>query len=157
MFTVGVDGSGLREVIPFGKGVSHFEWRNDREIMATFRFLPDSKAKQHVLFTDGKQDYRHVGEGFLVGDGHCSFAPDEEWMVTDENVSAQLQKRLLLYNVRTRQGAVLAAFPMRSREFMTGDLRRDLHPRWNRSGTAICFDALETGTYSRQLHIAELD
>jgi hypothetical protein len=37
MFTVGLDGSDLREVVPFGKGVSHFEWRNDKEIIATFR------------------------------------------------------------------------------------------------------------------------
>jgi hypothetical protein len=150
MFTANLDGEELREVIPFGKGVSHFEWRNDREIMATFRLL-EGREKQHVLFTDGAVDYRHIGAGFLKSDGHCSFAPDEEWMATDENVGSRLEKRLLLYNVRTNEQAVLGAFPMRTREFMGGDLRCDLHPRWNRDGTAICIDALAAdGT--RQLH-----
>jgi hypothetical protein len=67
-------------------------------------------------------------------------------------VGSRLEKRLLLYNVRTNEQAVLGAFPMRTREFMGGDLRCDLHPRWNRDGTAICIDALAAdGT--RQLHV----
>jgi hypothetical protein len=155
MFTANVDGSELREVIPFGKGVSHFEWRNGTEILATFRLLRGNQ-KQHVLFTDGKDDYRHIGAGFLVGDGHCSFAPDGEWIVTDENGAGKLEKRLLLYNIRTNEQAVLGSFPMRTKEFMGGDLRCDLHPRWNRDGTAVCFDALEPANWTRQLHVARL-
>ena len=155
MFTVNVDGSDLREVIPFGKGVSHFEWRSGTEILATFRLLP-GRQKQHVLFTDGKDDYRQVGAGFLVSDGHCSFAPDQEWIVTDEGIAANLEKRLLIYNLRTQEQAVLGTFPMLSREFMGGDLRCDLHPRWSRDGRAICFDAFETRGGTRQLHVAVL-
>lgn len=155
MFTANIDGSDLREVIPFGKGVSHFEWRNATEILATFRFLP-GKSRQHVLFTDGKQNYRHVGEGFLKGDGHCSFAPDAEWIVSDESDSSKLEKRLLLYNLRTGERSVVGAFPMFRKEFLSGDLRCDLHPRWSRDGKEICFDALEPQTRTRQLHVATL-
>ena len=154
MFTCNLDGSDLREVVPFGKGVSHFEWRNGTEIMATFRLLPGSD-KQHVLFTDGKQDYKHIGAGFLKSDGHCSFAPDGEWFVTDENEGRTISKKLMVYNVRTNEGVMLGTFPMFERRYLGGDLRCDLHPRWNRTGDAICFDALDkNGT--RQLHIATL-
>jgi hypothetical protein len=152
MFTCSTGGSELREVVPFGKGVSHFEWRNNTEIMATFKLLPGSD-KQHVLFTDGKQDYRQIGEGFLKSDGHCSFAPDAEWFVTDENVAATLSKKLMVYNVRTREGTVIGSFPMFEKRFLGGDLRCDLHPRWNRGGDAICFDALDKNGV-RQLHVA---
>jgi hypothetical protein len=154
MFTANVDGKELREVIPFGKGVSHFEWRNDNEILATFRFLPGSRQKEHVLFTDGKDDYRHIGEGFLTSDGHPSFAPDHERLITDQNLPSH-EKRLLLYNIKTREKAVLGSFPMYTKEFMGGDLRCDLHPRWSRDGKAVCFDALETAARTRQLHVAE--
>jgi hypothetical protein len=50
---------------------------------------------------------------------------------------------------------LLGTFPMK--EYLSGDLRCDLHPRWNRTGDAICFDALETTSWTRQLHVAYLD
>ena len=150
MFTVGRDGSDLREVIPFGKGVSHFEWRNQREILATFR-LHDAEMKL-VLFTDGKADYRVIGEGFLSGDGHPTFAPDGERIAVDHNEGARLEKHLLLYDLRTSQGRLLARFPMKEKRFMGGAVRCDLHPRWNRPGTAICVDALAAAAGTRQLH-----
>lgn len=153
MFTCGVDGSALREVVPFGKGVSHFEWRNEREIMATFRTA--GKDLDHVLFTDGKQDYRVIGAEFFEGDGHCSFAPDAEWMVTDGADDRSVAKKLLVYNIRTKESHRAGVFPMREEKFMSSDLRCDLHPRWDRVGRAICFDAIAAdGT--RQLHVARL-
>jgi hypothetical protein len=151
MFTCGVDGSGLREVVPFGLGVSHFEWRNNTEILATFRF---NGVIRHVLFTDGERDYRSVGEGFLEGDGHCSFAPDAQWMVTDRNHGDPPAKSLMILNLESGEKAVLGKFPMG--KYLGGDLRCDLHPRWSRDGRAICFDALEPQGWTRQLHVAEL-
>ncbi|MBA3441574.1 MAG: hypothetical protein H0T92_17075 [Pyrinomonadaceae bacterium] len=155
MFTANLDGSDLREVVPYGNGVSHFEWRNPQEILATFRFGGDEI--KHVLFTDGKQDYRSIGEGFLVGDGHCSFAPDGKWIVTDRNHAETLEKSLMIYNVETKQGIKLGTFPMWEKRYFNSDLRCDLHPRWSRTGAGICFDALETTNWTRQLHIAYLD
>jgi hypothetical protein len=155
MFTAATDGSALREVIPFGRGVSHFEWRNDREIIATFR-MEGSREKLHVLFHDGEGDYQVLGRGFLTSDGHCSASPGGEWMVTDQNVSSAMEKRLLLYHLPTGRGTVLARMPMKEPRYMGGDLRCDLHPRWNRTGTQICFDALEQRSWSRQLHVATL-
>jgi hypothetical protein len=153
MFTAKVDGSDLREVVPFGKSISHFEWRNSKEIIATF-LLDDLNERQHVLFTDGLRDYQVIGEGFLKGDGHCSLAPDGEWMVTDRNDSSTQSKLLMIYHLGMKKGLLLGAFPMQ--EFFSGDLRCDLHPRWNRTGDEICFDALDTRDWTRQLHIAYL-
>lgn len=120
-------------------------------------FRHEGEEIKHVLFTDGKQDYRTVGEGFLAGDGHCSFAPDAEWVVTDRNYYDVFEKELMIYNVRTKRGVRLGRFPMRERRYMRSDLRCDLHPRWDRAGTAVCFDALETAGWTRQLHVAYLD
>jgi hypothetical protein len=152
MFTAAPDGTDLREVVPYASGVSHFEWRNDREILATFRINGEMK---HVLFTDGEIDYRLVGDGFLIGDGHCSFAPDGKWLVTDRNHEDTLAKSLWIYNVESKHGGQLGTFPMREKRFLGGDLRCDLHPRWSRTGDAICFDALETENWTRQLHVVQ--
>jgi hypothetical protein len=155
MFTANVDGSDLREVVPFGKRVSHFEWRNDREIMATYRFFPD--RVNHVLFTDGKRDHRVIGDGQLIDDGHCSFAPGGRWLTTDRNHGDRVAKSLWLYDMRSGRALQLADMPMKEKKYLGGDTRCDLHPRWSRDGNAICFDALEPEGWTRQLHVAELD
>ena len=153
MFTADRNGDNLREVIPYGSSVSHFDWRNDREIVATFKYK--GKGRRHVLFTDGKQDYRVLGDGMLDFDGHCTFAPDGNWLATDRKHG--LNQSLLLYNVETSQGTTPVTLDMKLKRNISGHLRCDFHPRWNRTGNAICFDAIEPETATRQLHIAHLN
>lgn len=157
MFTVGLDGKDLREVVPYGRGVSHFAWRGAREIMATFRM---NATVRHVLFPDtAAPSYEVVGPEFLDGDGHCSFGPDKGLLVTDRNISAVPAKRLLLFHLGRKEGTVLGEFPMKTpagENYITTDLRCDLHPRWKATGDQICFDALDTRDWTRQLHIATL-
>jgi hypothetical protein len=153
MFTVGVDGSALREAFPFGK-VSHFDWQTNDKILVTGS-LHGGEMK-YYMFTDGKSDYQSIGEDFFDG-GHPSFAPGGNWIVTDSGDGRKLEKRLMVYSLKMGKGLVLGSFPMKEKRYYTGDLRCDLHPRWNRTGDAICFDALETRNWTRQLHVAKLD
>jgi len=153
MLTANLDGSGLREAIPYGKSVSHFDWRNDREIVATFDL--QGQGRTHVLFTDGRNDYRHLGGGQLDFDGHCTFSPDQRWLATDRGNSRKLTRSLLLYDLQRDECTTLAELDMKEKRFLSGDLRCDFHPRWSRTGDAICFDAIAPdGT--RQLHVAHL-
>lgn len=153
MFTADRDGSKLREVIPYGSSVSHFDWRNDREIIATFKY--QSKGRRHVLFTDGQKNYKVLGDGILDFDGHCTFGPDGNWLVTDRKHG--LNQSLIIYNVETKQGKTLVTLDMKKKRNIKGLLRCDFHPRWNHSGDAICFDGIDQQTGTRQLHIAHLD
>ena len=152
MFTANLDGTDLREVVPWGKGVSHFDWRSPTEIIATYRL--NGPSAQHVLFTDGADDHREVGAGFIVGDGHCTFSPDGQWFVTDPRTGLLPERSLRVFNVETNEGHVLGTFPLG--EFSSGDLRCDLHPRWHPSGKVICFDAIEKGG-TRQVHFAKIE
>jgi hypothetical protein len=153
MFTANLDGSDLRQVIPYGKSVSHFDWRNDKEIVATFNLR--GQGAVHVLFTDGRNDYQPLGGGRLDFDGHCTFAPDRRWLATDRGNSRKLTRSLLVYDLQRDRCTTLAELDMRDRQFLSGDLRCDFHPRWSRTGDAICFDAIDpAGT--RQMHIAHL-
>lgn len=154
MFTANLDGSDLREAIAFDKDVSHFDWRNEKEIIATFSI--DGPGRKHVLFTDGKTDYQVVGDGFLDSDGHCSFSPDGDWIITDRKYGRTMEQSLLIYNVQTRYKQVLCTYDMREKKYMSGDTRCDFHPRWSRKGDMICFDAIEPTGGTRQLHIAYL-
>jgi Tol biopolymer transport system component len=110
--------------------------------------------EKYYLFTDGQDDYRSFGDDFFRG-GHPTFSPDGNWIATDAGDGKKKEKLVMLYSMKTGEGQVLGSFPMR--EYMSGDLRCDLHPRWNRAGNAVCFDALETKGWTRQLHVAQLE
>lgn len=155
MFTADLDGGALREVVPFGKRVSHFDWRDDTHILATFDVR--GRRREHVLVEDGTGEMQLPTGGQLDFDGHPSFSPDGRWLVTDRNDTDHTRKELLLAHPRDEQVEVLTRFDMLEPRFMTGDVRCDLHPRWNRSGTAVCVDALEPVGGSRQLHIVHLE
>lgn len=155
MFTANLDGSELREAIPFDRNVSHFDWRDNKQIIATFSI--DGTGRKHALFTDGQADYKVIGDGFLDNDGHCTFSPDRDWMATDRKRGATMQQSLLIYNVRTRQKEVLYTADMREKMYISGDVRCDFHSRWNHAGDQICFDAIEPENGTRQLHIAYLN
>jgi len=156
MFTADLDGGRLVEAIPYGSGVSHFDWRNDREIVATFRLDPEGPRRAHVLFTDGERDYRALGAGVLQDDGHCCFSADGAWLVTDQNHRATLEKSLWLLHVESGRCVELGRYPMFEVRYLRGDTRCDLHPRWSRDGTQICIDAIEPRSRTRQLHVVQL-
>ena len=106
MCTANLDGSDLRQVIPYGKSVSHFDWRNDEEIVATFNL--HGQGAVHVLFTDGRNDYRPLGGGRLDFDGHCTFSPDQRWLATDRGNSRKLTRSLLVYDTQRDECTTLA-------------------------------------------------
>ncbi len=154
MFTASMDGSDLKMVIPFGSRVSHFGWRNDEEIIATF-YLEGRKEMNHILFNDKNPDYRIVGEDIILDNGHCTFSSDGRWMATDRKENASLAQSLWLYDIKFDRGMPLCMLPMYEKRNITGDTRCDFHPRWNPSGNKICFDAIDTATRTRQMHLVE--
>jgi hypothetical protein len=77
-------------------------------------------------------------------------------MATDGAIGSTLEKNLLIYNLQTKEGLELGRFPVKEKRYFSGDVRCDLHPRWNRTGNAIYIDALETRNWTRQLHVATL-
>ena len=154
MFTANLDGSDIYELTPFGTRVSHVDWRDDKVVLFTSDFR--GRGREHVIVTDQTQDFRLLAEGELNFDGHMTFSPDRRWLVTDKNVQATLEKWLLLVRLAGEEVTVLHKFDMREQRFLSGDLRCDLHPRWNRSGNQVCVDAIDPNDGTRQLHIVSL-
>lgn len=154
MFTANMDGSDLRMVIPFGARVSHFGWRNDNEIIATF-YLNGRKEMNHILFDEKKQDYKIVGENFLFDNGHCTFAHGGRYMATDFKDKRTRSQSLWFYDQKLDQGLQLCSRPAYEKIYITGNMRCDFHPRWNPAGNKICFDAIDPATKTRQMHLVE--
>jgi hypothetical protein len=154
MFTANMDGSDLRMVVPFGTSVSHFGWRNDDEIVATL-IQPGEKLHKHVLFHDGQQDFKVLGEDFIIDNGHCTFSPNGNWMATDRTHDDSKSTSLWLFDVAVNKGQMLVNLPVPEYKYLHSNTRCDFHPRWNPSGNKICFDAVDTATHTRQMHLVE--
>lgn len=153
MFTANIDGSNLRQVIPFGTEVSHFGWRNDTEIVATFKDV--NGDYQHYLFTDGKTDFKTIGKGFIIDNGHCTFSANGRFLATDRTEDQSKSTSLWLYDMQLDKGMLLANLPVSEYKYLHSNTRCDFHPRWNPSGDKICFDAVDPASHTRQMHIIE--
>lgn len=150
-FTVNKDGTNLLRCFPDNWAGSHFDWRNDDELMVTANW--EGKQYAHVLFTAGKKDFKRLGNGILDYDGHGTFSPDGKWMVTDTYPSPGLrEQKLYLMDMKTQAVLSLGRFP--EPEEFSGHWRCDLHCRWSPNGDIIGFNSTHSG--SRQIYIFRL-
>src|SRR5690606_18356864 len=137
MYTARPDGSEIRLLSDVGM-VSHFDWRDDRTILAWTR---DKKGKTgFYLIDDESGDHELVGDGVLTRDGHCSYSPDRRWILNDTYPDKEGNQTLMLYRVADGQRVDIGRF------FLPEVLRRqpvrcDRHPRRNRDGTQVCNDS----------------
>ena len=151
-FTVNIDGSELRCILPYSWGASHYDWLSPEKIMVTTRYLA-KPGWLHTLFTDGGEDYRILGPGILQRDGHGAFSADERWMVTDSYPDHLMKRTLMLLDMENDAVMPLGRFHVP--EVYEGPHRCDLHPGFNHSGNQIVFDSVHEGT--RQVYLAELN
>jgi hypothetical protein len=133
-------------IFPTDGMVSHVAWRDEGHILGYARI--DGSGDRYVLFEDRTGRYKVVGENRFNSDGHPSFSPDRRWVVTDTYPDRFRVSNLIVYDVQDDRRFDLAR--LRSpREFASPNLHStwpcDLHPRWDRLGTSICFDSAHTG------------
>ncbi len=76
-------------------------------------------------------------------------------MATDRKDKESNSQSLWLYDLELDKGMILCCKPINEKKYFSGDIRCDFHPRWNPSGNKICFDAVDTETGTRQMHLVE--
>ena len=153
LFTVNADGSDLRVVVPYGGDVSHFGWRNDEEIILSYRYTP--KGRQHVIVNDAGKPF--VPFNNLMWDGHCSFSPDGKWILTDGSKSSNPPRNSVrLIHADTQSDFLLHTFDMAENRFLGGDARCDLHPRISDDCRMVCVDAIDPQTHLRQIFVIDV-
>ncbi len=149
LVTLGPDGSDAR-VIWDARLVSHYDWRSADEILVwggapiapnAFWRVSDSGAEPRPFATD-----------VLTEDGHCSYSPDRMWIANDTYPDRDNLRRLMIVRAADGLRVDLAAF--HAPPELDGPLRVDLHPRWDRDGTALCIDSVHEGT--RQMYTVDL-
>lgn len=120
--------------------VSHCYWKNNEEILS---FLRKKETGDHYyLMKDKTQEYKMYWPE-LNTDGHCSYSPDGNLIITDTYPNRKRIASVYLCtendNRSRRIARVFAPFRY------DNDCRCDLHPRWNRVGNKICIDSVHEG------------
>lgn len=153
LFVVDVDGSNLKEILPYGSNVSHFGWRNDDEMVITYNY--NGKSRNHVLVNCSARPFTPISA--FPFDGHCSFDKTGDWILTDGPKDTKiLHYSLQLYHIPTQKAYLINTFDMVDKRFLGGNTRCDLHPRISDDNTMICVDAIDPKTKKRQIFIIDI-
>ena len=128
---------------------SHFDWQSARSIIGWVRM---AEGDHWYRIDDATGDYALVRPDVLTQNGHNSFTTDGEWMLTDTGPDENNLQSLMLWNMAEERlvnlGQFLSPPPFR------GEIRCDMHPRWSRDETQVCFDSIHEGT--RQVYVMDV-
>ncbi|MFP4026495.1 MAG: hypothetical protein ACLFWL_01740 [Candidatus Brocadiia bacterium] len=149
LYTASPGGSDIYCVADEGM-VSHFDWRDDKHILAWARQKEHGDA--FYLFHDQTTEKEVIGRETLTCDGHCSYSPDRAWILTDSYPDKERMRALMLYDPDRDLRVDIGRFYAPPE--LDGEIRCDLHPRWNRDGTKICFDSVHED--HRQLYVTDV-
>ena len=147
MFAASPDGSDLKLVLGDGM-VSHFDWRNDEEILAWTRI--GDGGNHFYLVNERTGEYQIIGADLLTQDGHCSYSHNGKWILTDTYPDPETHERALIVYIPKENREVIVSKYLSPPPFV-GEIRCDLHPRWSRDDRQICFDSVHEG--HRQVYI----
>lgn len=148
LVTVNCDGSDMYNLSD-DVFVSHCYWKNDNEILS---FLRKKESGDHYyLMKDKTQEYKMLWPE-LNTDGHCSYSPDGNLIITDTYPN---RKRLAYVFVCKENGEVKRIASVFAPFRYDNDVRCDLHPRWNNKGDKVCIDSVHNG--KRGLYIIPIE
>ncbi len=143
LFTCNVDGSDLFE-FDFSGVVTHLAWQDEDHLLAYG--LKKEIGDHYYLLKDRTNEFVIIGEQEFTSDGHPQYSPDRQLIITDTYPDRFRRQYLIRYDLRNevRENIAILKSPLR----FTGDIRCDLHPRWDRKGEYVCFDSAHTGSRS---------
>ncbi|MFC1535883.1 hypothetical protein ACFL4H_00785 [Candidatus Neomarinimicrobiota bacterium] len=140
LFTCNIDGSDIFK-FDFSGVVTHLAWKDDEQLLAYG--YKKNIGDNYYLLEDKTDNYKIIGERIFISDGHPQFALDQENFITDTYPDRLRRQYLILYKINSNKRDDLAI--LKSPLSYTGDIRCDLHPRWDRFGKSVAFDSSHTG------------
>ena len=142
LITFNTDGTDMY-VLSDDDMVSHCCWKDNEHILA-FENKNDY-GLGYYLMKDKSHEYKMCWPN-LIGDGHPSYSPNRRLVVTDSYPNRnRISSIWVMDTVDESQNASQSIARVFSPFKYDNDTRCDLHPRWNRRGDAICFDAVFEG------------
>jgi hypothetical protein len=147
--TANTDGSDPYVLLGYDMA-SHYWWRDRDHLMI---YANGNLCHQLYILKDKSKEFEVPDAEFFLRDGHCSYSPDQNWLLYDSYPDKEGYRHLYLYHIQQHKGVALGSYY--SYPHITGDFRCDLHPRWNHAGDRISFDSIHEG--KRDIYYIDLD
>lgn len=129
---------------------SHYVWLDENRILCTSYDSPSS-CRYYVYYVDKQIKVPYCVKS-LREDGHPSVL-DDNTIITDTYPNANGNQ--YIYKVDSKNDTKEQIIRIYSKPVTNGEWRTDLHPRFNKDKTKICFDSNING--NRELFILEFD
>ena len=144
MFTANFDGSNIR-LVTDDESISHFVWKDADHLLlwaaGAFRlYTDDGSGKSEVVL--------------LATNGHQSYLPDQDWILSDTYRDVHGNQNLYLYHVASRRVIPIARF-FEPSEYIN-EWRCDLHPRISRNGKMLIIDSTHILDQGRQMYALDI-
>ena len=145
--TITADRDGKKLFLLSDYGVqSHYHWKDREHVI----FYSDGKEldctrgwANTYLLEDQTYEGKIIADGFFAEDNHMSYSPDRKFLVNDTYADIHNMQSLRIYHFETNTCIELGKFYTMPRSVI--DIRCDLHPRWNETGSMISFDSTHEG------------
>jgi tricorn protease-like protein len=133
--------SGNYSLIEGSRVVSHYCWIDSKNILAS---TMDSNCKMKLTIYDVENNTRQDVFDLINGDTHPMVSPTNANLFVIDSYPDQLwNQNLCLFNLRERTIKKISSFY--SPRMYRGQVRCDLHPRWDRQGKFIVVDSADKG------------
>ena len=112
------------------------------------------KGKIHYhLYDDRSSNVEIIGDNVLTENGHMTYSPDGNWLLSDTYPNDLTNERtLFIYHIGTGIRYDIGSFYTNPN---IGKINRcDLHPRWDMKGTKVCIDSVHHN--ERQMYIVDV-
>ena len=147
-FVANLDGSELACLTPYYH-VSHHDWLDPERLLVWTDLV--GEGEHFYLFNVVTRESEVIAPEAITHDGHCCFARDGAWLLVDTYPDEQRLQTLQIWDRQRQRLAVLGRFY--APPYARGDVRCDLHPRWDRHQRWIAFDSVHEG--SRQVYAVD--
>lgn len=121
---------------------SHYNWKNDKQILIVTSHTGNTRDNL-CLRDDFTGDTVMYDLPELHEDIHCLYSPNQRYIIGDGYPIKEDYRKLWLYD--TKENKAILLLSAYSYKAALGDVRCDLHARWNRKGNKITFDSNHNG------------
>jgi hypothetical protein len=112
------------------------------------------KNDYHLIDINNHHKLKKLNNKLLNEDGHPQISPDKNFIITDTYADKNGYMKLLLLHRSTEKVYVLGEFKV-AEYLIKNNLKYDLHPRWDNSGSLINIDSSHVG--SRQNFVLSIE
>lgn len=137
---------------------SHYNWKNDRDLLIYGSFDFDNRKDGLYIYHDLTQEHEFLPDPNPERDLHCIYSPNRRYILGDDYPVRTDYCRLHLIDTEKSTDRIIGSYYSTTRNKETEEFRCDRHARFDRSGRYITFDSNHTGIRTIcLLDLADLD